>query len=135
MFTSMRSALIVPAFAIAAARGAVAQQTATTQRLLRPAHADPRLLVAAPTRGLVQDNPPLNREMISVKSGDYRWYGVAGGALVFGIGAALLENGLCNDSDIAGGEHCTLKAIGAAAVGATAGAVIGGLIGSAIPRH
>lgn len=68
---------------------------------------------------------------------DYRWEGVIVGSIAVGISAAVVQVGMCHDSELSSDRHACfgLKTLGALAFGGTIGAVLGGFIGSAIPKH
>ena len=68
-----------------------------------------------------------------IKRRDYRWVGLATGALAFGlVGAAF--GSMCGYDDGLP-DDCTGESLVGFLAGATVGGVIGVLIGSAIPRH
>lgn len=71
--------------------------------------------------------------LVTQTHNDYRWEGLAIGAIGLGILGAVFGAGLC-DSD-SGARNCTYAVIGGAAVSALIGGVTGGFIGSTIPKR
>jgi hypothetical protein len=68
---------------------------------------------------------------------DYRWEGLAMGAIAVGAVGALFANGICNDSDSGNPatRNCVLRTVEGALFGATLGGVVGGLLGGLIPKR
>ena len=65
---------------------------------------------------------------------DHRWEGLAIGAGVLGLTAAVLRASACGRDDAATRDNCVGPTVVWGLMGATVGAVVGGLIGSAIPK-
>jgi hypothetical protein len=65
---------------------------------------------------------------------DYRWEGLVAGAILLGVGLAVMTNGLCQDPDGGHEGSCLGPTLGAGLVGATIGGVVGGLLGTLIPK-
>ena len=65
---------------------------------------------------------------------DHRWEGVAIGAGALGLTAAVLRASACGRDDSATRDSCLGPTAIWGLMGATVGAVVGGLIGSAIPK-
>jgi hypothetical protein len=65
---------------------------------------------------------------------DYRWEGLAIGAIAVGVFAAYVVNGVCNDPDNGGGG-CAVPTAEGLLFGATVGGVTGGLLGTLIPKN
>src|SRR6266566_2380068 len=66
---------------------------------------------------------------------DYRWEGLAIGAIAVGGFVAYYVHGWCHDSDSnASGNNCLLATLYGALVGATIGGVTAGLLGGLLPK-
>ena len=66
---------------------------------------------------------------------DHRWEGVAFGGVLGALGMAVAAQVLCAHANESSGQSCFGTTIGFAALGGTVGVVLGGFIGSAIPKH
>ncbi len=73
---------------------------------------------------------PHTRQALKSSTADHRWTGLALGA---GIGAVVF--GLIGHSTCEDGGACVGPTIGIGLLGAVGGGVIGGLLGTAIPKH
>lgn len=62
---------------------------------------------------------------------DYRWEGALIGGLSLGVGMSLVGLGVCSDL---GGDGCLVQTLGFGLMGATVGVVVGGLVGSLVPK-
>lgn len=78
-------------------------------------------------------NEPLSLAAFGDPS-DHRWEGVAIGGGAFGLTAALLRASWCNQDNSAATENCVGTSVLWGLMGATVGTVVGGFIGSAIPK-
>jgi len=72
---------------------------------------------------------------VAARTPDYRWEGLAIGAIGLGAFSAYGANWWCHDSDSnTSGKNCLLATLFGALAGATVGGVTGGLIGGLIPK-
>ena len=67
---------------------------------------------------------------------DYRWEGLVLGGVVVGVLGAAVASGFCGDPDAgSGSQNCVVQGFLGFLVGATAGGVVGGMIGTIFKKE
>ena len=93
--------------------------------------------VTLPSADSAEQSPQVDRNRagylsfaVDTADRDHRWEGIVLGGLLVGLGGALLGNSLCEAE-----EDCTRPTVGIGLIGATLGVVVGGIVGSTIPKE
>ncbi len=88
-----------------------------------------RVLIV-PTAGTAQPVAPQPARTVR----DHRWEGAIAGSVAVGLTMLVMGAQVCGESDLRG-ERCARTVVVFTLMGGTVGAVVGGLVGSTIPKR